>query len=226
MLILFDIDGTLVDDPAAVRVGVAALHARTVSDRSVDALHARWESALERHYDRYLRGEIDFLGQRRSRVSEVLGTQVDDATADGLFGIYLGAYESALGLYDDSLDCLDALGDHTLGIVSNGQGAQQRRKLEATGILGRFEVLAISGEVGSSKPEPAIFLDACARVGVAPEGAVYVGDRYETDALGARGAGLSGVWLDRTGRRSARHAAPIVSSLAELAAFVEARVPA
>jgi putative hydrolase of the HAD superfamily len=225
MLVLFDIDGTLVDDPAAVRAGVATLHAYVETDRSVDAFLTEWESSLDRHYDRYLRGEVDFLGQRRARVIEVLGTQMDDATADELFGIYLGAYESALQLYSDTLDCLDALGGHVLGIVSNGQDVQQRCKLQATGILGRFEVFAISGEVGSSKPDPAIFLEACSRAGMAPESAVYVGDRYETDALGARNAGLSGVWLDRAGQRSGRNVAPIVSSLTELAGFIEAQAP-
>lgn len=221
MAILFDIDGTLLDDPAALRAGITALSTHLVgADRTPDELLEMWRVALDRHFQRYLDGEIDFQEHRRARVREVLGNELSDAAADDLFDVYLEAHESAWSLYDDAIACLDALATHRLGIVSNGRGSQQRSKLEQLGIIDRFDCVVISAEVGQRKPEPTIFLTACAALGVAPDETVYVGDQYETDAVGARRAGLTGVWLDRSSQRRSVHEAPVVETLNELVELV------
>ena len=46
-----------------------------------------------------------------------------------------------------------------------------------------------SALVGVEKPDPAIFRAALEALGVAPEEALYVGDLYEVDVVGARAAG-------------------------------------
>lgn len=223
MLILFDIDGTLLDETAAERAGAAVLHACADPTRPLDEFVAAWDAALDTHFERYLRGEVDFQGQRRARIRSLLGDSLDDAAADGLFDVYLGAYESAWSLYRDAVPCLDALAGHRLGVVSNGRGAQQRRKLERTGIADRFDCIVISEEVGRRKPDAGIFIHACAAVGTAPEEAIYVGDRYDTDALGARQAGLAGVWLDRDGRLTDQHESPVVAAFDEFTGLVTSR---
>ena len=220
MLILFDIDGTLLDDAASERAGAAALYAVAAESDSLEEFTRAWSAASQRHYARYLAGETDFQGQRRARVREIVDDSLTDAAADRLFEVYLAAYESAWTLYPDALGCLDALTCHRLGVVSNGHGAQQRRKLERLGIADRFEGVLISSEAGCRKPAAGIFLKACALLGTRPEDALYVGDRYEIDALGARAAGLAGVWLDRDGSRTAAHEPPIISSLGELLGHV------
>ena len=65
--------------------------------------------------------------------------------------------------------------------------------------LHRFDHVIASEEVGVAKPGARIFEVAVEAFGVAPGEAAYVGDRLETDALGAVAAGLTGVWLDRAG---------------------------
>lgn len=50
---------------------------------------------------------------------------------------------------------------------------------------------------GAMKPDPSIFLAACARHGVAPEHTLHVGDHPVHDVEGARGAGLAAAWLCR-----------------------------
>jgi putative hydrolase of the HAD superfamily len=56
-----------------------------------------------------------------------------------------------------------------------------------------------------------------------PRDAMYVGDLYEIDAVGAREAGLHGVWLNRGTLNDHEHAPPIISGLRELARVVDAR---
>jgi putative hydrolase of the HAD superfamily len=56
-------------------------------------------------------------------------------------------------------------------------------------------VVIDSSLVGVEKPDPAIFLAALDSLGVGPEEALYVGDLYEVDVVGARAAGIEAVLL-------------------------------
>jgi putative hydrolase of the HAD superfamily len=82
-----------------------------------------------------------------------------------------------------------------LAIVTNGPSDFQRETLR--GIEDRVDAVIISGEVGMAKPDPAIFLLATERLGVAPEDAWCVGDSLTHDVVGAQAAGMRGVWLNR-----------------------------
>jgi putative hydrolase of the HAD superfamily len=59
-------------------------------------------------------------------------------------------------------------------------------------VRGLFDAVVISGEVGLHKPEPQIFLLAAERVGVKPEGCVFVDDLRE-NCMGAEAVGMTAV---------------------------------
>lgn len=211
---LFDLDDTLFAHRRAVELGLAAHRdaiggAIAAADRATES--ARWHALEEHHYHRYLGGEIDFLQQRRERARDFVapyGVELPaDSDADAWFDTYLAEYENGWALHDDALPCLDALEAADppirIGVITNGDLAFQTAKLTATGLLQRVEHTIASGEVGAAKPDAAIFLRACDVFGVSPVSAAYIGDRLHTDALGASGAGLLGIWLDRTGDASA-----------------------
>ena len=219
--ILFDIDETLMDHGAAFRFGTAALHRETGASVAEAEFVARWSAAHERNFDLFLAGELSYEEQRRRRVRETLDDSLTDAEAERLFQVYIGAYESAWALHADALRCLDDLGDYPLGVVSNGQSAQQRAKLARLGIESRFAHVTISQDCGAAKPSPRIFQHACAACGVEPGAAVYVGDRYEVDAEGARRAGLTGIWLDRARSAQLSHDGPVIHTLAALPGLIE-----
>jgi len=94
-------------------------------------------------------------------------------------------------------------------------------KLMRTGIVEEFAYILISEECGIAKPATEIFLHACEAVGEHPSNTLYVGDRYDLDAEPSRRAGLCGVWLDRHGRQTQEHLAPIIEGLQELPALVD-----
>lgn len=86
-----------------------------------------------------------------------------------------------------------------LGVVSNSDGRVDDA-LAAAGLLKHFEVVIDSGLVGVEKPAPAIFHAALDRMGVRAAEALYVGDVYEVDVVGARAAGMGAILLDPDGR--------------------------
>ena len=81
-----------------------------------------------------------------------------------------------------------------LGIVSNSDGRVEEA-LTASGLRDLFDVVIDSGLVGVEKPDPAIFRAALDALDVRPEEALYVGDLYEVDVIGARAAGIEAVLL-------------------------------
>ncbi len=84
------------------------------------------------------------------------------------------------------------------GVISNSNGSV-RSVLEETGLARDLGFVIDSAVVGVEKPDPRIFHLALREAGVEADEAVYVGDLYSVDVLGARGAGLDGVLLDPRG---------------------------
>ena len=93
----------------------------------------------------------------------------------------------------EALDRLRAAGLR-LGVVSNSDGRVEEA-LEAAGIRDRFDVILDSALVGVEKPDPAIFRAALDALDVAPDEALFVGDLYDVDVVGARAAGIEAVLL-------------------------------
>ncbi|HEU4579936.1 MAG TPA: HAD family hydrolase [Polyangiaceae bacterium] len=69
-----------------------------------------------------------------------------------------------------------------------------RRKLEALGCSGLFELVVASGEDGGPrwlKPHPDGLLRACEQLRVSPERCLVLGDRHDADGEAARRAGMA-----------------------------------
>jgi putative hydrolase of the HAD superfamily len=223
--VLFDVDGTLTDHDTAERAALLQhLGATGAVVPDADAAVREWQVLLDREYDRYLAGDLDFTGQRRVRAAAMLtwlGLPVPDrAGLDAWFAGYAAAYADTVALFDDVTKCLDALGGLPLGIVSNSDPELQRGKLGRAGILDRFRCLVCNGELGVAKPDAGIFRAACARLGYAPGEVLYVGDRLDVDARAAVAAGLTGVWLDRSDVGEEPSDVPRITDLGQLPALV------
>lgn len=217
-MIFFDIDRTLLDHDSAERAAAIQFHAGHAASfpESPDEFVARWHMLAETHMRRYFDGLTTFAGQRRSRMRELFGREaLSDSEADMLFDAYLSKYKANWSLFPDVLPCLDRLAGARLGIISNGNSLLQREKLQNTGIVDRFDVVVMSGDVGHAKPSQAIFHAACAGAGEAPENCVYIGDDFAVDAIGSRQAGMHGIWLNRVGGHNADEE-PMVTSLAAI----------
>ncbi|HEU4562220.1 MAG TPA: HAD-IA family hydrolase [Longimicrobium sp.] len=84
---------------------------------------------------------------------------------------------------------------YRLAVISNADGRVEAL-LDSLGLLSHFEFVIDSGSVGVEKPDPRIFRMALERMGVQPHEAVYVGDVYEIDVVGARAAGMRAYLID------------------------------
>ncbi len=193
--VCLDIDDTLVDFTSSARRALYDLIGR-------DDMWSCWQRTTDEHVARVVAGELPYDAMHRARTKAFfadLGALLDDDLVATLEERRCTQLRTTWQLFADAIPCLDWLraAGLKLAAVTNASGPHQRAKLAGLGIARFFDTLVIAGEVGAAKPDAVIFHTACAQLGVAPAQTIHVGDLLDTDAIGARDAGLHGVWLAR-----------------------------
>jgi 2-haloalkanoic acid dehalogenase type II len=200
--ILFDLDDTLWPIGPVIARAEEQVHAwlaantpRVAERFSIEELRAARMALLQQQPALHL----DLGALRRAGLHAAFAEVGEDAASvEHAMAVYYKA-RNTVELYEDVLPALQELGTLAMvGTISNGNA-----DLETIGLAHHFRFSLSASAHGSAKPDPAIFLAACAALDVAPEDAVYVGDDILLDVQGAQRAGLRAVWLNRTG--STRH---------------------
>lgn len=201
--VLFDLDGTLYDQPKLRRAMVVELVRAAVRAprRTAEAVR---RLRLFRSMREELRGPAEDaarapLGDRQFDVPAArLGITPEalrGTVEEWMFERPAPALARAAwpGLRP-TLTRLRALGLR-LGVFSDYPPAA---KLAALGVDDLFDVAlgATDADVDAFKPDPAGFLKGAEALGLAPREVVYVGDRVDVDAEGARRAGMRSVIID------------------------------
>lgn len=130
------------------------------------------------------------------------------------FQLFPGAFEL--------LDSARARGIRT-AIVSNWS-AHLGLLAQRLGLAPRLDALFTSALFGAEKPDRRIFDAALAALDAAPHEALYAGNDVENDVLGAAGAGIEPILVDRSGKMEAPPGTLRVASLHELRDLVLARL--
>jgi putative hydrolase of the HAD superfamily len=229
-MVLFDLDGTLVDHDAAEHAAITGWMSEAGFPATVDGTQSEriWHDLAEEALTQHRSGLLTFQGQRRQRITRFLPlmgidtSTMSDAERDTQFLNYLHRYEAAWVAYPDAVDCLTLLKDrYRVAILSNGDQSQQQDKVDRTGLTRLVETVIASSALGVSKPDSAAFTLSAARLGVDPTSVVYVGDRLDSDALAATAADMRGIWLNRTGLAVAPQFVHSIRSLTELTEVID-----
>ena len=177
-VVLFDLDGVLAHYEHAPRLELLA----TRCGASVEAVsRALFESGLERDADLGLhdaRGQVDEFARRLG-----LPVSLDDCIA---------ARRAAMRVDREALALARRIAPHAQVAILTNNNLLLRNHLQAIcpPLFPLFEGRVFcSAQFRLAKPDPAIFLQCLARLGVAPAQALFVDDKAE-NAEGARRAGL------------------------------------
>jgi putative hydrolase of the HAD superfamily len=124
-------------------------------------------------------------------------------------------------LFDDVIPALTHLGELglILGLISNVD-RDITPLYQELGLSVWLQVVVTSQEVGFNKPRPEIFQEALKQAGVKPSEAIYVGDQYQIDVVGANEAGMRGILLDRGGFFEDIADCPRIRSLTQVATYL------
>jgi putative hydrolase of the HAD superfamily len=187
--VLFDLDDTLLDRRASFRAFADGFISERFTDGNLPDNRETMIALME---------ELDRGGYgKKSALYETVVEKwnLRNETAEELTAAHYQAFARHVTPDPDMAEVLDALAPrYRLGLITNGSSEGQHAKLDRLGIRTRFSAVVVSGDVGIHKPDPRIFEMCLSALGVAPARAVYVGDHYENDVLGARGAGMRAIW--------------------------------
>ncbi|MEO8287734.1 MAG: HAD family hydrolase [Chloroflexota bacterium] len=108
-------------------------------------------------------------------------------------------------LFDDALPTLRALHErgYIVGVISDWASNLTSGILLPLGVGRYIDFIIVSTVQREGKPGWGLYREALARAGVSPAEAVHIGDNYVNDVLGARSAGIYGIYLDRDDRHTA-----------------------
>ena len=93
-------------------------------------------------------------------------------------------------------------------------------QLEMGGMAPFVQIVVTSVEHGRPKPHPTIFEVAISKLGTNPRDTLFIGDSYQADYLGAKGAGLRALHIASPGTNQAPQSETI-SSVLEVANLLE-----
>jgi putative hydrolase of the HAD superfamily len=219
----FDVLGTLLAlEPPAPRLRVALREEFGVEVGEAEAERAIAAEIV--YYRAHMHEAVDgaSLAALRRRCAGVLCEALPPTELqldlERLTGVLLASIR--FSAYPDAEPALRALRERGLRLLAvSNWDVSLHEQLAAGGLAGLLDAAVSSAEAGVAKPDPAIFAQALALVGVAPGVSVHVGDDVAADVGGALAAGLAPVLIDRAGTATAPPGVPVIASLAELPAL-------
>ncbi len=202
--ILFDLDGTLrANEPEGVaafidyaqRAGLSLTPAQIVLCER--AAHRYWADGAQvaEHFARF--DERGFWVNYNRILLSAMGVEGCDDCAHRIQD-YFDDYQPADVVFPESSRVLRALKEdgYVLGLVSNRDGDLAPVAAQY-GFAEYFNFTLSGGQAGSFKPDGRIFRQALQMAGDVPAShALYIGDNYYADVLGATAVGMAALLID------------------------------
>lgn len=186
-LILFDLDGTLIDSVPDLALAV---------NRMLETL------GRERFEEERIRGWVGngaaVLIRRALSGNREAEGKLDDALFEEARGLFLSHYGENLArrsrCYEGVPETLRRLRErgHRLAVVTNKPDPFVEPLLKAFGLEGLFEMIVGGESLPVKKPDPLPLIHSCESLGVEPARALMVGDS-RNDIQAARAAGIHSV---------------------------------
>jgi len=188
-LIIFDLDGTLIDSAPdlalAINFMLTSLGRETFSEATIDLWVGNGASTLVK---------------RALSANKIIDESIDKALFESALSIFLESYRENICvktvLYADvkeTLQILYSLG-YTMAIVTNKPFVFVQPILEKLDIASNFSLILGGDSLSSKKPEPEPLLYVCEKLDISVEKAVMIGDS-KNDILAANAADMQSVGL-------------------------------
>jgi len=178
-LVVFDLDGTLVDSSYDLCTGVNRM-LQTVGAAPLE--HAEVRSFVGEGARRLI---------EKARAARGLAHDVDT-----LLPVFLAAYREVLlertRLYPGIAELLDGLPPRRLAVLTNKPGDMSRAILSGLGVAHCFDWIWGAGDFPARKPDPVGLQRLLEAAAVSPSEAVFIGDSA-IDVRTARGAGVRAI---------------------------------
>lgn len=204
-IILWDIDGTLLDFLAAEKAAINALFLEFGLGICTDEMLYRYSKINQRHWNMLERGEMDKPQMLVHRFEEFFTAEGLDPSVCAQFN---EAYQVRLGdtvvFLDNSKELVSSLqGKVRQYVVSNGTVIAQTKKLRNSGFDKLMDGIFLSEQLGFEKPAREFFDCVFEKLGpVDRDKILIVGDSLTSDILGGNHAGIRTCWYNPKGLKN------------------------
>ena len=198
-IILWDIDGTLLDFHAAEREAIKTLFKQFDIGECTDEMIQRYSKINRSYWERLERGEVTKPQVLVGRFEDFFAYEGIDT---GIAPEFNKAYQLSLGdtivFCDDSYNIVKSLkGKVKQYVVSNGTVVAQTKKLRLSGLGELFDGVYLSEDLGVEKPNVEFFDKVFANIGpINKDEIIIVGDSLTSDICGGNNSGILTCWYN------------------------------
>ena len=229
-VVLWDVDGTLLDFSAPERVSIRRLFAEFGFGECTDDMLADYVKINRKYRSALERGELtkpEILVYRFREFLEKYGLNAHVAVE------FNAKYQSYLGdtivFEEGGLDAVRELKGKVIQCAAtNGTVEAQKKKLSKSGLDQLFDYIFISDEIGIEKPGAGFFDKAWETlrndgVEFGMKDVIIIGDSLTSDIQGGVNAGISTCWFNPGGKENSSDVKPDyeISSLNQVLEIIE-----
>ena len=221
-ILLFDVDGTLLDFHAAETSALDQLmnYCKITDKENALNIYHRINNAL---WKRIEEGTITQSRLKIQRFEEFIDEMKLDFEADTLAQVFMDYLSKGTQLIDYAFETLESLSQkYDCHIVTNGITYIQKNRISHSSIYPFIKELFISEEMGVSKPDPKYF--DIVRQKLNPDTddlLIVIGDSLSSDMQGALLSNLKCIWYNPKHLKTELKLDGIISDLRELEKVIE-----
>ena len=202
--IIFDFFGTLVSySPSRIHGHFGQTHTFLSGqgyEISYEDFTQAWDAAFKRLDVAAKESLVEFHMRDVAHTffDDMFYAEVDEAVAQQLIEIYLREWNVGVVYYEGIRPFLQRLSqNYRLSLISNTHYRPLViAHLAQMEIIDLFATITLSVDNGLRKPHPKIFEDTMQTLSIAPQQALYVGDNFQADYLGAKSVQMKAVLID------------------------------
>jgi len=198
--IIFDCNDTLVHKPDTARIIRSFLKSEYQRSVSISRVEGALRTMYERRKLKHPRftsevGRQKFYITYNKELCSILGLKLTDQQA---LSLNSQLRKAQWKLFPDVLPILRFYSKKgvPIGVVANWTSMLES-VLRESRIRSYFDFIYSSHELGTEKPNPAIFKKALRRAAMKSGNVYYIGDDYDLDVVPARLAGITPILIDR-----------------------------
>jgi putative hydrolase of the HAD superfamily len=197
-LLLFDLDGTLIDYDKTEAWNLAKCFRQLDLDYEESRHLPVYQRINQRLWEEFEKGLIAAPELRVKRFREFYAACGIKADPRIIARVFVANQSEAAFLFDETEVLLETLRPaYKLGVITNGLKEVQRTRLNRAGVDRYMDCVAVSDEVGIQKPEPGLFAYALEAAGHRDKSTtLIIGDSLTSDIQGGINFGIDTCWFN------------------------------
>lgn len=225
-LFLFDLDDTLLDFKASERKSFfSMLESFSIQKTHHHSLFTHYQTENRKLWQQFEQAQVTKEHLKVERFRRIFTEAEIEIDPEAASHRYLESLPESVVLVEHATEICAELSRHgEIGIVTNGISSVQSRRIQNSAIAPYISFVSVSEDCGYAKPDVRFFeYSSKLAKKFRKHSAIVIGDRLETDVLGAHNYGLDSCWYNPDGHDITGEVAPKyhIRHLSELSAKLQ-----